>query len=166
LTTFQRHASYTGKGYKPKPKPKPRPTPSPTSIDDTPRPSSNTITSLPTISPECGYISCGFESLVENQLITANSAQAARLRQACRLQVSFVGRVRTTGINVFNSANVRGPGSIRSDFDLGSPNENCRPAGPGIGNGGGPNTNFPNCQPQGNMLILQSSGYSVRVALS
>jgi hypothetical protein len=159
---------FIGKGgYKPKPRPTPRPR-TPTPPSPTTEPSSSRIsflpTYLPTISPECGFISCGFEALVENQLITAGSAQAARLSKSCRMTVSFANAL-ASGINVFNSSNVQGPGVARGDFDLGSPNENCRPAGPGIGSGGRPNSRFPNCNPQGNMLILQNPSYSVRFVL-
>jgi hypothetical protein len=77
------------------------------------------------------------------------------------MRVSFSNALIATGINVFDSSNVQGGGERTGDFDLGSPNSLCRPSGPGIGDGGGPNSRFPNCDPQGNMLILQNPGYSV-----
>jgi hypothetical protein len=58
-------------------------------------------------------------------------------------------------INVFDSANVRSrlPGD---DSDLGAPNERCPDGGPGVGAGGGPDGAYPNCSPQGNLLIIQN----------
>ena len=56
---------------------------------------------------------------------------------------------------IFDTAN---PGVIDDgDPDLGSPNENCPDGGPGVGSGGGPNAPFPNCEPLGNVLIIQES---------
>jgi hypothetical protein len=42
------------------------------------------------------------------------------------------------------------------DSDLGSPNESCDGGGPGIGDGGAKGTEFENCEPLGNILIVQS----------
>ena len=55
---------------------------------------------------------------------------------------------------VFDTAN---PGGSDGDPDLGSPNENCEGGGPGVGLGGGPDAPFPNCDPLGNVLIIQES---------
>ena len=41
------------------------------------------------------------------------------------------------------------------DPDLASPNEKCPKPGPGVGNGGTPNKPGANCEPQGNVLIIQ-----------
>jgi hypothetical protein len=57
-------------------------------------------------------------------------------------------------VNVFNSSDIEGRNPI-FDPDLGSPNEACQGGGPGIGDGGGPDAPFPNCVPQGNLLIIQ-----------
>jgi hypothetical protein len=46
------------------------------------------------------------------------------------------------------------------DADLGSPNEACTPSGPGKGKEGKPNGNGPNCNPLGNVLIIQEPGES------
>jgi hypothetical protein len=56
---------------------------------------------------------------------------------------------------LFDSAN---PGSVT---DLGAPNENCVDnPGPGTGEGGEPGNNpGVNCNPQGNVLIIQDSDY-------
>jgi hypothetical protein len=47
------------------------------------------------------------------------------------------------------------------DPDLGSPNRHCPGGGPGKGKGGRPDAPFPNCMPQGNLLIIQNSNASV-----
>ena len=56
------------------------------------------------------------------------------------------------------SFNFVGVGS--DDPDLGSPNRRCHPKGhpdrgPGRGKGGFPGAAFPNCEPLGNLLIIQ-----------
>lgn len=43
------------------------------------------------------------------------------------------------------------------DPDLGSPNQQCSPSGPGVGKGGIPGAPGENCEPQGNVLIIQES---------
>ncbi len=43
------------------------------------------------------------------------------------------------------------------DEDLGTPNQNCTPAGPGIGEGGVPGTAGENCVALGNILIIQEN---------
>ena len=60
-------------------------------------------------------------------------------------------------MNVFNSSDIRSS-DPSDDPDLGSPNQFCNPSGPGIGDGGDPTlpgNQFPNCEPQGNLLIIQ-----------
>jgi hypothetical protein len=84
--------------------------------------------------------------------------QREKLIEDCGMIVSVVDR--TTGeeagrVNVFDSANIRSrlPGD---DSDLGAPNEGCEGGGPGVGAGGKPTAAFPNCSPQGNLLIIQN----------
>ena len=56
---------------------------------------------------------------------------------------------------IFDTAN---PGSNRyGDPDLGSPNEKCTPSGPGTGIGGEPGAPGENCDPLGNVLIIQEN---------
>jgi hypothetical protein len=52
---------------------------------------------------------------------------------------------------------------VGNDPDLGSPNSKCNPAGPGIGEGGEPTGAGPNCNPLGNVLIIQNSDSSVTI---
>jgi hypothetical protein len=72
------------------------------------------------------------------------------------LILSASGGVGTTP-RLFDSSN---PGSQETcgDADLGSPNNACTPPGPGIGNGGRPNQPGANCDPLGNILIVQEKG--------
>jgi hypothetical protein len=58
-------------------------------------------------------------------------------------------------VNVFDSSNIASA-DPSDDPDLGSPNQYCTPSGPGVGNGGKPDAPFSNCEPQGNLLIIQN----------
>jgi hypothetical protein len=58
-------------------------------------------------------------------------------------------------VNVFDSMY-----PTHEDLDLGVPNHACPHPGPGLGEGGGPFSGFPNCEPlQGNLLISQDPYY-------
>ena len=46
------------------------------------------------------------------------------------------------------------------DPDLGAPNEACPGGGPGVGAGGSPASDFPNCDPIGNVLMIQNENDS------
>lgn len=65
------------------------------------------------------------------------------------MTLSASGGLKTTP-RVFDSANPTG-----DDFDLGSPNEKCPKKGPGKGEGGRPKSPGENCEPLGNVLIVQ-----------
>lgn len=56
---------------------------------------------------------------------------------------------------LFNSAQPRDENNRGGDPDLGSPNRKCSPAGPGVGSGGEPGQDTANCEPLGNVLIIQ-----------
>lgn len=58
---------------------------------------------------------------------------------------------------LFDSSN---PGSQDTcdDDDLGAPNKDCTPSGPGVGEGGKPGQPGENCNPLGNILIIQEEG--------
>jgi hypothetical protein len=64
---------------------------------------------------------------------------------------------------VFDTANPAESNAI-GDPDLGAPNEECSPPGPGVGVGGGPD-NIPgaNCSPLGNALIVQEKNDAVSI---
>jgi hypothetical protein len=62
--------------------------------------------------------------------------------------------IKNNVLNVFNSSDIRG--TAAKDYpDLGSPNAACSGGGPGLGNGGRPWSSYPNCDKQGNLLIIQ-----------
>ena len=61
---------------------------------------------------------------------------------------------------LFNTAIPRS-GGTGGDPDLGAPNQACTPSGPGIGKGGAPGTPGENCDPLGNVLIIQEEGSGV-----
>ena len=67
---------------------------------------------------------------------------------------SDTGYVPGGGARAFDTSN---PGGDDGDDDLGSPNEACEGGGPGHGPGGAPDQPFPNCEPQGIVLIIQES---------
>lgn len=56
---------------------------------------------------------------------------------------------------LFDTANPRGPNNKGGDPDLGAPNTRCDSRGPGIGEGGWPGSVGENCNPLGNVLIIQ-----------
>jgi hypothetical protein len=80
--------------------------------------------------------------------------QAAQLFEDCGVMVTALQGDVPQSVNVFNSSNIQSD-NPKDDPDLGSPNEACPGGGPGIGEGGGPDQPFPNCVPQGNLLIIQ-----------
>lgn len=61
---------------------------------------------------------------------------------------------------LFDTANL---GSEREggDSDLGAPNKYCTPSGPGRGDGGRPGEPGENCDPLGNVIIIQEPGVDV-----
>jgi hypothetical protein len=77
------------------------------------------------------------------------------LVQSC----GFTATASNGTLSIFNTSNIQGQGS-EFDPDLGSPNRNCNPSGPGIGAGGIPSSNYSNCEPQGNALIIQDPRYN------
>ena len=56
---------------------------------------------------------------------------------------------------LLDSANPRCEGDTGGDPDLGAPNKKCTPSGPGRGVGGNPGKPGENCDPLGNVLIIQ-----------
>lgn len=49
------------------------------------------------------------------------------------------------------------------DSDLGSPNSMCTPSGPGVGKGGLPGSAGENCEPLGNVLIIQEDNSETNI---
>lgn len=62
---------------------------------------------------------------------------------------------------LFDTSVYRDPSEQDGDADLGSPNRACRPPGPGSGDGGAPGKEGENCEPLGNVLIVQEEGVEV-----
>lgn len=61
----------------------------------------------------------------------------------------------------FDTAN---PGDEEfGDLDLGAPNEECSPSGPGEGSGGVPGAEGENCKELGNVLIIQEKNANVLI---
>jgi hypothetical protein len=85
---------------------------------------------------------CDFETLLPGVALT-NATQAQRLLDACAVTVKVIKTktVNNNPVNVFNSSKIKGTHS-RFDPDLGSPNKACPGGGPGLGNGGKPNSAF------------------------
>jgi hypothetical protein len=82
-------------------------------------------------------------------------SQSTQLHNDCGVTVSAMEGALLRQINVFNSSDIRGRNDSYNP-DLGSPNEMCTPSGPGIGHGGTPGGPFSNCEPQGNLLVIQN----------
>ena len=62
---------------------------------------------------------------------------------------------------IFDSSIYRDAESNGGDTDLCAPNESCKPPGPGRGAGGAPGMEGENCDPLGNVLIIQEEGVDV-----
>ena len=80
------------------------------------------------------------------------------LREQC-------GGVNVVGYNYDNQnqgwnwpVNVLDTASPGNALDLGSPNRECSPSGPGVGADGEPGSQYANCNEQGKALILQRQG--------
>jgi hypothetical protein len=71
--------------------------------------------------------------------------------------VSVSETIANNVLNIFDSTQIAGNGKdAKFDPDLGAPNKACPGGGPGRGRGGKPTSPFPNCEPQGNLLIIQN----------
>jgi hypothetical protein len=89
--------------------------------------------------------------------------QGAALLAKCGVNVRAKEGTTVRDVNVFDSARVKSQND-KDDPDLGSPNKFCPGGGPGKGNGGKPDGPFPNCNPQGNLLIIQDPRKDPRFA--
>lgn len=108
------------------------------------------------LAQSCKHISCDFSTLIPNLYVT-RPAQREKILADCGFTVRADEGL---NINVFDSANIVSK-YPRDDPDLGAPNRACGSArgkkGPGRGDGGKPGAPWPNCDPQGNLLIIQNS---------
>jgi hypothetical protein len=81
--------------------------------------------------------------------------QKQRLLDACLMTVKATDTFFNNVVNIFDSSNIRSD-NLADDPDLGSPNRMCSGGGgPGKGMGGKPGAAFPNCEAQGNIMIIQ-----------
>jgi hypothetical protein len=147
-----------GSTYHPTPSPTGTPTAGPTT-----GPTPGT-TYPPTPAPtQCVERKCDFSTLAIGVPLT-DPSQQMRLEKDCYMTVSVTETVADNVLNIFDSTVIDG----NNDPDLGAPNRKCPqgPGGgkskdkdkryPGIGRGGRPDSPFPNCEPQGNVLIIQN----------
>jgi hypothetical protein len=81
--------------------------------------------------------------------------QVAALEAECLMSVSITDTIANNVGNIFDSTDIKGT-NIKDDPDLGAPNALCQNKGPGRGEGGKPGSPFPNCEPLGNLLIIQN----------
>jgi hypothetical protein len=90
--------------------------------------------------------------------------QAERLRNDCLVSVSAIRTIDPPNnpVNVFDSTNIAS-NRTGDDPDLGAPNQECMGGGPGFGIGGEPDAAFPNCEPQGNLLIIQNENLDASI---
>jgi hypothetical protein len=105
----------------------------------------------------CQIIACDFSTLQVASYMS-NEAQIQKILQDYGI-ISISandGNGKPRNVNVFDSSDIKGR---KFDPDLGSPNRRCPDKGPGRGRGGGPKTDFPNCVPQDNLLIIQNTNY-------
>jgi hypothetical protein len=109
----------------------------------------------PTPAPTpCKIVQCDFNTLAVGVPLT-DFDQVAALEIDCLLSVTITNTIRNNVGNIFDSSKVLGD-SPAFDTDLASPNRNCPGGGPGRGSGGKPGAPFPNCEPLGNLLIIQN----------
>jgi hypothetical protein len=101
---------------------------------------------------------CDFNTLAVGVPLTDPSQQML-LENDCFMTVSVADTIDNNVLNIFNSSSIRS-GSITDGPDLGAPNKACPGGGPGKGKGGKPNSPFPNCELQGNLLIIQNERIS------
>lgn len=69
----------------------------------------------------------------------------------------------TGGLANENRPRLFNTSDVGNDPDLGAPNKWCTPPGPGKGSGGEPGGAGPNCDPLGNVLIVQTSDKTITI---
>jgi hypothetical protein len=108
--------------------------------------------------PGCTNVVIDFDTLPNGRKILGGTYLWNEFLRDYGLTLSASGGFLTFP-RLFNTANANNTDS--DDGHLGSPNEKCDPAGPGVGVGGEPGTLGANCNPaQGNVLIIQESNYN------
>jgi hypothetical protein len=127
------------------------------------RPTSKPVVRVPSALPptmmpipyrtDCEMTVLDFEGMVRGQYITNQFYATHGVTISAK---SWNGGYTPNGAaRIFDTSN---PGEFGDgDPDLGSPNQTCDPPGPGIGNGGRKGSDFENCEPLGNVLVVQES---------
>jgi hypothetical protein len=95
-------------------------------------------------------VNCDFSTLTAGLFV-----DLANLQQSC----GFTVNTPEGTLSIFDTSKLRGQGQ-QFDSDLGSPNRDC--GGPGVGAGGKPGAAYPNCEAQGNALIIQDPAVTDR----
>jgi hypothetical protein len=89
--------------------------------------------------------------------------QQDELFAKCGVKVSAKEGNTARKVNIFDSSKIKSQNDD-DDPDLGAPNKFCPGGGPGKGDGGKPDGPFPNCNPQGNLLVIQDPRKNPSVA--
>jgi hypothetical protein len=111
---------------------------------------------------ECPVYDLNFDNAVKGEYVRNKWATSHGVLISAKKDTdcaTTVGYTPWGAARVFDTSSP-GTNNDNGDPDLGSPNQGCTPAGPGVGNGGNPkkNTNNPdafNCDAQGKSLIIQ-----------
>lgn len=106
----------------------------------------------PSESGECTEVTLDFDTLSGGSRILGGSYLNNEYRDTYGVVLSASGGYLQFP-RVFNTANAN-----EQDAHLGSPNEKCEPAGPGVGFAGEPIFPGSNCESLGNVLIIQDPG--------
>jgi hypothetical protein len=114
------------------------------------------VLAQPTTSRSCVNVTLDFETLPNGTETEGGSLVSGTEWSSYGVTVSALSSVNgstASSLRLFDTAN-----PSNTTTSLGSPNELCLPvAGPGVGPNGGPGEPGENCEPQGNVLILNES---------
>jgi hypothetical protein len=118
-----------------------------------------TGTSLPTPAVEttCDKVTVDFDALPDGTTLPGGLYVHKEWFDAYGLTLWASGGLKNYP-RLFNTSDVGSNGN--GDPDLGAPNKRCSPPGPGEGEGGEPDMPGANCEPQGNVLIVQEDNGS------
>jgi hypothetical protein len=114
------------------------------------------VSFIPSFAPTaiCSNVTIDFDTLPDGTPTIGGAYVSLEWFDAHGLILSANGGYR----NIPRLLNTSEPGT---DRDLGSPNKECTPPGPGSGEGGVPGMPGENCIPQGNVLVIQESNSEI-----
>ena len=104
----------------------------------------------------CSNVTIDFEAMPDGTPLLGGAYLKDEYFQAYGLVLSASGGFSKKPC-LFNTSDIQ-------DSDLGSPNQQCTPPGPGVGKGGEPDMPGANCKPQHNVLIIQQDDEEQPVA--